>query len=452
MNFDNEKLAKIRNNAVEIEKLILNEDKDFKKYIHSFLQKTNNQKFKENHYDIGIYTVGFSPYPILLSLLAIKPKEKAILYYSESSIVFESVFESFIDVLELKFELVHETIKGSSDTAEVYNTIEKDIKYYRDKKIAIDITGGKKPTVAAGFLGASLHEDQNKIDIIYMDFKEYRNDRPVYGSEYLTVLLNPNYLFSTVERKALKELFNSHQYRGARRLSKEILKRLKYISKRYSDYNIDYQIEELEKIYYFSKLYEMRNDFNYEHCKIDGSILTENEIKGLKGLLEVEKRIDNISANLEIYKGDNIRYSKEMTKSIYNEFKEDKLLLYLALERYIGALRYKDIDYQSYILRLASVVELSGIIMFKGKYIRLNDKIKNIRDKNIRNKLFALKNKRNNLSLTHGFGSLDMPKEDYEIAVIGYICKAFGKRRKEIDRIVNEELKFRTFDEIVYDF
>ena len=32
MNFDNEKLAKIRNNATEIKKLILDEDQDLKKY------------------------------------------------------------------------------------------------------------------------------------------------------------------------------------------------------------------------------------------------------------------------------------------------------------------------------------------------------------------------------------------------------------------------------------
>ncbi|MBU5293804.1 hypothetical protein KQH90_07125 [Anaerosalibacter bizertensis] len=447
MNFDNEKLAKIRNNATEIKKLILDEDKDLKNYLHSFLQKEDNQKFRDNSYDIGMYTVGFSPYPIFLSLLLINPKEKAILYYSEKSVDFKPVFESFVDTFGLEFELVHKVMKGSSDTAEVYNIIEEDIRKYRDKKISIDITGGKKPTVAAGFLGASLHE--REIDIIYMDFDEYEDDRPVYGSEYLTTLLNPNYLFSTVERKALKELFESYQYRGARRLSKEILGRLKYISKSYSDYNIDYQINELEKIYYFSKLYELRNDFNYEECNIDEDILTEGEIKGLSILSNVEKRVNNIISELKIYKGDSNRYNEEMAKSIYNEFKDDNLLLYLALERYIGALRYKDIDYQSYILRLASVIELAGIMMFKGKYIRLHDKIKKFNDKNIRNKLFKLKDERNNSSLTHGFGSLNMPKEDYEIGTINYVCKAFKKGRKDIDKIIDEELKFRTFDEII---
>ncbi|HHV26933.1 MAG TPA: hypothetical protein GXX63_07030 [Tissierellia bacterium] len=447
MNFDNEKLAKIRNNATEIKELILDEDKDLKNYLHSFLQKEGNQKFRDNHYDIGMYTVGFSPYPIFLSLLLINPKEKAILYYSEKSIDFKSVFESFVDIFGLEFELVHKVMKGSSDTAEVYNIIEEDIRKYRDEKIFIDITGGKKPTVAAGFLGASLHEKE--IDIIYMDFDEYEDDRPVYGSEYLTTLLNPNYLFSTVERKALKELFESYQYRGARRLSKEILGRLKYISKSYSDYNIDYQINELEKIYYFSKLYELRNDFNYEECNIDEDILTKGEIKGLSTLSNVEKRVNNIISELKIYKGNSNRYNEEMAKSIYNEFKDDNLLLYLALERYIGALRYKDIDYQSYILRLASVIELAGIMMFKGEHIRLNDKIKNFNDKNIRNKLFKLKDERNNSSLTHGFGSLNMPKEDYEIGTINYVCKAFKKGRKDIDKIIDEELKFRTFDEII---
>lgn len=451
MNFDREKLTKHRNDPMELINLIEMKDKDFLEYLNSFMCKEENIQIKNKNYDIGIYTVGFSPYPILLSLLVTNPKENAILYYSEQSIEFKSVFTKFAEVFGLKFELVHEMMNGSSDTAEMYNAIEKAIKVNRGKKVAIDITGGKKPTIAAGFLGASLHEKENNIDILYMDFKEYENDNPVYGSEYLTILLNPNDLFNTIERKALRELFSSYQYRGARRLSKDILERLKFISKTYSEYNIDYQIDEIKKIYYFSKLYELRNDFNYERCEIYPNMLTKEEINGLNNLILAKKKIDKISSDMSIYSHDSIKYNIEVTKLIYSEFKDDEFLLYLALERYIGALRYKNIDYQSYILRLTSVIELSGIMMFDGEYTKLNDKIKDLKSKNLRKKLFSLKDERNNSSLIHGFGFLDNPKEQYESAVLEYISIAFNKSRKDLDYIMNKELKFRTFEEVIYD-
>lgn len=448
MDFDREKLKKVKDNPCELEKLIINKDEDLLCYLKNFRHKNENIDIGKKGYDVGIYTVGLSPYTILLSLSVTQPKEKAIFYYTEKSLRYKPIFEIFSTTFDMKFQLIHEVMKSSSDTAEMYNCMEKAIKENKNKKIAIDITGGKKPTIAAGFLGASLYKKENNIDILYVDFEEYKDDNPLYGSEYLTILLNPNDLFSTVERKALKELFQAHQYRGARKLSKDIINRLKHISKIYSDYNIDYQINELERIYFFSKLYEMRNDFNYYQCQIDNSLLTDKEIKGLKALLDAKKRIDKLSMELPVYKQDK-NYNYLVCQSIYEEFKNDDSLIYLALERYIGALRYKSIDYQSYILRLASVIELSGIIMYEGKYSNLNEKIKYINSSNLRNQLFGLKNERNNLSLTHGFGFLDTPKEGYESAVIEYVCMAFKKSRKEVDNII-EELKFRTFDEVLH--
>ncbi|RKD31281.1 hypothetical protein [Thermohalobacter berrensis] len=449
MEFDAKKLAKLRDKPKELIKLINNRDQDFMNYLKTFENKKEIQEVLKEEYDIAIYTVGFSIYPLLFSLKVANPKEKAIFFYTKASSKFKEVFDEFKKEFNLDFEIKHRTTESSSDTAEIYHEIERVLRKHRNKKIAIDITGGKKPTIAAGFFGASLHSDENDIDILYMDFSEYKNDIPVYGSEFITILLNPNDIFSAVERKELEELFDSGQYRAARRFSKRIRDRLKAILKKMKSYDLDEQLAEIKKIYYFSKLYELRNDFNYEECIIREEYLTKAEIKGISKLKKAYSKITDLEDELlsKGYRG--IDVSTQLTRRLHNRFKDDDSCLYLALDRYISALRYKNIDYQSYILRLVSVLELAGTIYTKGRSELLKDKLKIVPDYELRYKLNELKNTRNNLSLIHGFRVVSAPKLDYEVAVLNYICLAFDVDKQMVENIIEKELKFRNFNEII---
>lgn len=449
MEFNAEKLAQLRDKPEELIRLINTKDEDFINYLKTFENKKEIQEVLRKEYDIAIYTVGFSIYPLLFSLKIANPKEKAIFFYTKSSLKFKEVFEEFKKEFGLKFEIYHKTTKSSSDTAEIYHKIERVLRNHKKKKIAIDITGGKKPTIAAGFFGASLHSDENDIDILYMDFTKYKNNRPIYGSEFITILLNPNDIFSAIERKELEELFDSGQYRAARRFSKGIRDRLRSILKKNQSYNLDEQVSEIQKIYYFSKLYELRNDFDYERCEIKEEYLTKDEIKGMFKLKKAYEKILDMEEGLirNGYKGINV--STELTRRLHSIFKNDDSCLYLALDRYISALRYKNIDYQSYILRLVSVLELAGTIYTKGQSTLLKDKVNKVPNYELKHKLVELKNIRNNLSLIHGFRVVNAPKLDYEMAVLDYICLAFKVDELKVENIINKELVFRTFDEII---
>lgn len=448
MDFDRKKLGDVRKNPDEIIKLIRNKDKDFMKYMETFESKEEIKDVLKKNYDIAIYTVGLSIYPLLFSLKVANPNEKAIFFYTDKSVMFKEVFEVFSKVLGLKFEMEHKLLKKSSDTAEMYNEIERTLRRFKNKHIAIDITGGKKPTIAAGFFGASIHKENNNIDILYMDFTEYVNDVPVYGTEFITILLNPNEIFSAVERKTLKKLFDSNQFRAARKFSKEIRDRLRLISKKFSDYDIKAQLEDVEKIYYFAKLYENRNDFNYERCEINERYLTYEEIRGIEELKKAYEKIGKIKRKLYDLGYTGPDFNKRFAEYLFDEFHKDRSGIYIALDRYISALRYKNIDYQNYILRLVSVLEMAGIVFTEGKAVRLEEKLKNIPDKNIKVRLNNLRRKRNDLSLVHGFGVVDCPDVHYESAVLEYVCQAFDTDKEELDKIMETDLKFRTFEEI----
>lgn len=419
-----------------------NNDKDFINYIHGFVEKEENKLINKELYDIGIYTIGFSPYTTILSLSSIKPKEKVILLFTKDSLKFIEVFKEYLNMIELNVELVIRETISDGDAAEVFNVILDEIKKYSSKKIAVDITGGKKPTIAAGYLAASLYNRNSNIDILYLDFHQYENDIPTYGTEYLSKLLNPNDLFNTIEQRALEEMYSSHNFKGARRLSKDIENRLKRNANILVQYNIEWQIDEISKIYYFSKLYELRNNFDYSSIIINNKFLSSREIKAIRMISRFLDRMKYIESEL------NLNRSKTIEEMIYKEFGNSNEILYMVLDRYNGALMMKNIDLQSYIMRLFSVIELTGIVLTKGKVKESIDKINVVGGKRLKEDLHGLRKLRNNLSLTHGFKAIAQPDPRYENAVIEYISLGFGRSKKEIKELIYQELRYRRFNEI----
>ncbi len=455
MSFDRDKLGKLYNNKDAIIEMIKNRDLDLYNYMDE-VEKSSFINVKDIQYDICICTVGFSIYPLLMSIKILNPKEKLVLIFSKKSYEFKQVFETFKEELDLKFEIQMEIVENESDTAEIYGIIKEALKDCKGKTIALDITGGKKPTIAAGFLGASLYENSNNIDILYMDFKEYENNKPIYGTEFITTLLNPNNIYSSLEKIALKDLFESCQYRAARKLSTSIEKNLKKMHKKFPQYGLESQIEEIEKIRYFASIYEKRIDFIYQNITMDSKYLNENEVYILSRLKDTYTNIGNIKDEISKkynYMGEKVQ--KEFLNRIYEEDNKckDIDLFLVSVDRYVSAIQYKKIDYQAYILRLVSALEVAGIKLSKGRENTLERKLRQPiieQDRSLLNKLLTLKNCRNNLSLIHGFDFVDKPKEDFEQAVKRCISLTFQVNEDYIERLVNESLNFRSFDEIVY--
>lgn len=433
--FDEKKLIEARNKENKILDFIKNKDEDFIEYLDGFITKTKNIFLKEKNYDIGVYTIGFSPYTTMLSLALLRPKEEVTLIYTVESLKYKELYNEFFEFIELDVKINEKIIKDGSDTAEVFQNISNSIKGYGDKNIAIDITGGKKPTVASGFLAASLNRLPKNIDVLYLDFSEYKDDRPIYGSEFLSVLLNPTDIFSTVEQEALEKLYKSKNFKGSRILAENILKRLEQNVNELKRYGMEDQINNLKKILYFSSLYELRNNFNYEAIKIEKLYLSIEEIETLERLTRFSKGVKKIKDDRNLYKK-------------YNNTSE---IIYTALDRYNGAIMMKNIDLQSYITRLLSVVEISGIILSKGEKARVVDKINILNNRlffDLYRDLNSLRKDRNNLSIIHGFNSAKDLDNTYEKAVLEYMSIAFNMNKKDLKDILNKRIRYREYEEI----
>ena len=178
-----------------------------------FLRKPENRP--QQKYDALILTVGFSPEPLILSILSIEPEQIAFLYTPETERLLDRVQQE--TGLSLSQIDLHK-IDGSS-TVEVYEAImERYEKWGRPTKIAVDITGGKKSMVGgAAMAGAALG-----ANIYYVDNTKFTQGKPEPGSEYLSLLDNPYTVFGDLEVERAKGLYDRHDYAGASRIFNEL--------------------------------------------------------------------------------------------------------------------------------------------------------------------------------------------------------------------------------------
>ena len=170
-----------------------------------------------NKYDILISLVGFSPEPVMHTICTLQPKEKIYLICSRETKEFPNTSVSFIDFVEVllkenKLQLskseepvelneigfknpeisVEAMTVDSVHSDEIIQVIKRIAEKEKDKnkkKIAIDITGGKKTMLAGAFTIASVFS----IPGYYVDFEKYNtsNSRPIYGTEFLNKVRNP---------------------------------------------------------------------------------------------------------------------------------------------------------------------------------------------------------------------------------------------------------------------
>lgn len=450
--FDIEKLVRLNrddeaiSNADKIKGALEEKDLDLINYIEYFKAREENQKFREENYDVLIYTVGFSPYTTLLSLSLLAREARVIFVYTKESYekfhgLYSYYLENFMDSREKEYIIV----ENASDTVEGFSKISEKLDKLSGTKVAIDITGGKKPTVAIGFLSAALETDK-KVDILYMDFEKYYDDRPEYGSEFMNRLLNPVDILSEVDKRSLEELYQSKNFKGARVLAENILEKMDNNRELLREYRLEHQYEEIERIGYFSRLYENRINFNYGDIKIDSRFLDADEVSSLQILKEFYRLTANLSGE---------ERDRSISK-IYDE-KQD-LILYASLDRYISAKNSEELDLQNYIMRLISSVELVGIVALsagvegQGCQTSLVDKIDSHKefDKSreawVKKELHKLRKERNNLSIVHGSMGVSKSNRDYERAVLFFIKARFYL--SDIEDILDNSIGYRSYEEI----
>lgn len=177
---------------------------------YTFTNNPNNRPNKE--YEGLILPLGYSPEPLILSILAIKPKRIGLLYTNETQRLLQRIQDETGAELGQLYTL---RIDGSS-TLEVYKAIiELYDKWERPNNIAVDITGGKKSMVGgAAMAGAVLN-----ADIYYVDNTKFTQmGKPEPGSEYLSLLDNPYTVFGDLEVEKARDLYERHDYAGAQRI------------------------------------------------------------------------------------------------------------------------------------------------------------------------------------------------------------------------------------------
>ena len=178
-----------------------------------FINKPENRPNRA--YDGLILTVGMSPEPLILSILAIGSKRVGLLYTEETEHFLERIQQETGLTIAQFANGVHK-IDGSN-VSEIYEAIMTLYKRWDNPAhIAVDITGGKKSMVSgAAMAGAVLG-----ADIYYVDSDHFNRElgKPEPGTEYLSLLDDPYTVFGDMETEKAKSLYKGHDYAGAQRI------------------------------------------------------------------------------------------------------------------------------------------------------------------------------------------------------------------------------------------
>jgi len=199
-------------------KKLLERDEDGSAIIDEIWQ-LSKKKFKLHsqakkgieQYKGMIFTVGFSAEPIILNILATKPKAIFFIYTKESELTLDKISEqlkqegSAYKLNSSKYK--REIIKKDSFASSV-DLIGIGLSYLHDEKgialrnIGLDITGGTKVMSVACALAAFCFGPDSP-DLFYISHKEYDEElrRPVFGTEQLKIIRNPLKACSILKEK-----------------------------------------------------------------------------------------------------------------------------------------------------------------------------------------------------------------------------------------------------------
>lgn len=155
-------------------------EKLFPEVIEKFSDE--NAHYFKGEERILISMLGFSPEPLILTAKAVRPTTHFIV----TTEIREEIIDRIEEYLDNDFELI---ILKDSDFATVYKSLKELFLRFDSNYITLDITGGKKSTVAS----AAIFGKDYRATITYVDFKEYIKElrKPLPGSEELNIVYDP---------------------------------------------------------------------------------------------------------------------------------------------------------------------------------------------------------------------------------------------------------------------
>lgn len=148
-----------------------------------------------------ILPVGLQPEPLILSILILRPQHVYFLYTTDSEKYLDRIFrDSGLTLSQVKSDLIDET-----NVPDIYRKVKETYERWgRPKRVAVDISGGKKSMTG----GCALAGAMIGAHLFYMDSRfETRLRKPVPGTEHLAVLNNPYDVFGDLEFERAQALF-----------------------------------------------------------------------------------------------------------------------------------------------------------------------------------------------------------------------------------------------------
>lgn len=245
-------------------------------------------------YDALITIVGFSPEPLMHTVLTLAPNKVYPVATEESARYFFLVplssktqkpdgtngyFEAIIErYKEPQHQIIIEPIGrnvasiGSLDTFRRVREIIKEVRSgNRIAKIAIDITGGKKSADVSAFLIAAIEE---KIDIYYVDFEDYNVTKACCGTEFLNKLDNPYSIYNIHEESLIKTLWERQDFDAVTEIAGQAIEKL--TEAKAEKYGLEKELNRLIQIKSAAQCYSEWSRFNY--------------LKALDGVFDYYKR------------------------------------------------------------------------------------------------------------------------------------------------------------------
>lgn len=159
-------------------------------------------------YKILYQTVGNSPVPLVLSILALEPEKVIFLVTDES----RTWLDVIIEHTKLRPSQYETRYINFSSMVDIYEVIKREVSDNDAPNAAIDITGGTKVMSS----GAALAGAYLNIDVLYLESViEPSRDRPTPGRENLIRIDNPFTVFGDRKLNRARDLFSRFDFIGA---------------------------------------------------------------------------------------------------------------------------------------------------------------------------------------------------------------------------------------------
>ena len=259
--------------------------------VDTFVEKFKDGLLAGKKYDGLILTVGGSPEPVILSICAIESEQIGLICNEGRKKSIDRIVEK-TDLRASDLVSAGSCTVNGSDTQEIYQAVMNFYtKWGEPKKIALGITGGTKVmSSAAAMAGAILG-----ADIYYVDTGDKNElNKPVPRSEYLRLLENPYTVFGDFEARKAKQLFERHDYAGARDIFKVLTGQIGRPERL-----IIYQAYEL-----LCEAYHAWDNFNVQHAstklkEILAHLTTFQRSTELKDLHDHKSRLEEQKESLD---------------------------------------------------------------------------------------------------------------------------------------------------------